>query len=81
MKIDTRSALLGAIAILGLLAVSYFGYGAYMAGDSGVSVSSACADMRDNLRKGEEGLEENPNSKELIKAVSNLNNLYIQTCL
>jgi hypothetical protein len=81
MQLDTRSALLGAVAIIGLLVVSYVGYGVYMAGDSGVSVSFACADMRDNLRKGQEGLEENPNSKELIKAVSNLNNLYIQTCL
>ena len=81
MKLDKKSVLVGAIAILGIIVTFYIGRNIYMAGGSGVSRASACADMRDVLRQGREHIENNTASRDLIKAMANLNNEYAQICL
>ena len=81
MNIEKKSAFYGAIAVLTILIVFYAGFNIYMAGGSGVSRGSACAEMRATIRKSQEVLEDNPGSRQLIKALANLNNVYADTCL
>ena len=81
MNLDKKSVIVGGVAVVGLAILIYFGIAFYMSGDSGVSRASACAEMRDTMRRGQDALANNPNNRELMKSVTNLQNVYADTCL
>lgn len=81
MKIDKKSMLVGGIAAVAIISAIYIGNRIYLSGDSGVSRASACSEMRGTMRDAQTALADNPDSRELIKAATNLQAVYARTCL